>query len=165
VGFEPERHLSASYREAPGIVYLTLPPDPLTLAEAIIHETQHGKLNLLSWLDPVLHNGRTTWTPSPVRPDLRPLMGVLLAAHAFVPVGALHHTLQAADHPIASTERFGRRRAEVRDGNARALAILDDLGEPTRVGQRLLDDLRNLHSATVDPSRKHPADPHALPTG
>jgi HEXXH motif-containing protein len=165
VGFEPERHLSASYREAPGTVYLTLHPDPLTMAEAIIHETQHGKLNLLSWLDPVLHNGRTTWTRSPVRPDLRPLMGVLLAAHAFVPVSALHYTLQAAGHPITTTARFVRRRAEVRDGNARALAILEDLAEPTKVGQRLLADLGNLHSATVDPSREHPQDHHALPTG
>ena len=76
VGWEPERHLSASYREAPGLCYLTLHPDPLTLAEAIVHETQHGKLGVLLHLDPVLHNGRTTWTQSPVRPDLRPLMGV-----------------------------------------------------------------------------------------
>ncbi len=165
VGFESERHLSASYREAPGVVYLTLHPDPLTLAEAIIHEAQHGKLNLLTWLDPVLHNGRTTWTPSPVRPDLRPLMGVLLAAHAFVPVAALHYALQAAGHPISRTPQFARRRGSVRDGNARALAILDDLSEPSRVGQRLLDDLRNLHAATVDPLREHPPAPHALPTG
>ena len=77
VRFEPEMHLSASYREAPGTVYLTLHPDPLTMAEAIIHETQHGKLNRLTWLDPVLRNGYTAWSESPVRPDLRPVMGVL----------------------------------------------------------------------------------------
>src|SRR5690606_37945750 len=44
VGYEPERHLSASHREAPGLIYLTLHPSPLTLAEALIHESQHGKL-------------------------------------------------------------------------------------------------------------------------
>ena len=63
VGFEPEMHLSASYQEAPGTVYLRH-PDPLTMAEAIIHETQHGKLNRLTWLDPVLRNGYTAWSES-----------------------------------------------------------------------------------------------------
>ena len=62
VGFHAEQHLSASYREAPGLVYLTLHPSPLTLAEAIIHETQHVKLNALSWLDPISHNGHSEWS-------------------------------------------------------------------------------------------------------
>ena len=164
VGFEPERHLSASYREAPGLIYLTLHPDPLTLAEALLHEAQHGKLNLLSWLDPVLVNGRTTWTTSPVRPDLRPLMGVLLAAHAFVPVAALHHALEHANHPITGTSHFERRRAEIYAGNQRALAILDELGEPTPVGRRVLDALLALHRVVGDPTRQHP-DPGHLPPG
>ncbi len=145
VGFEPERHLSASYREAPGIAWLTLHPDPLTLAEAIVHETQHSKLNLLSWLDPVLHNGRSTWTESPVRPDLRPLMGVLLAAHAFVPVAALHQRLAALDHPLSQSPHFARRRAEVLDSNARSLTIVREQGEPSALGQRVVDALSALH--------------------
>src|SRR5690606_5269945 len=93
VGCDDKRHFSASYREAPGLVYLSLHPSPLTMAEAIVHETQHAKLNALGWLDPVLHNGHDTWTSSPVRPDLRPLMGVLMAVHAFIPVAALHGAL------------------------------------------------------------------------
>ena len=43
VGYEPEMHLSASYREAPGIVYMTLHPDPLTMAEALVHEVLSGR--------------------------------------------------------------------------------------------------------------------------
>ena len=164
VGFEPERHLSASYREAPGVAYLTLHPDPLTLAEAIVHEAQHSKLNLLSWLDAVLVNGRTTWTPSPVRPDLRPLMGVLLAVHAFVPVAALHAGLAAADHPLSRTGPFQRRRAEVLASNQRGVDVLKRLAEPTAIGQRLLFELFALHSALCDLS---PADhpPAALSEG
>lgn len=147
VGYHPEVHLSASYREAPGLAYLTLHPDPVTMAEAIVHETQHGKLNLLTWVDPVLENGHTEWTSSPVRPDLRPLMGVLLAAHAFVPVEALHAGLRAADHPAARTEPFARRVAEVRATNARSLAILAEKARPTAAGSRLLEELRRLHRA------------------
>lgn len=150
VGFEPERHLSASYREAPGIAWLTLHPDPLTLAEAIVHETQHSKLNLLSWLDPVLDNGHSEWTESPVRPDLRPLMGVLLAAHAFVPVAMLHRNLAQADHPLSRGPRFVQRRQEVLDSNARGLAVVRAKGRPTRLGARVVDDLHRLHQALVD---------------
>lgn len=150
VGYEPERHLSASYREAPGVAYLTLHPDPVTLAEAIIHETQHGKLNVLSWLDPVLKNGYSTWTPSPVRPDLRPLMGVLLAVHAFVPVAALHEGLVRVGHPLAASTRFVERRSQVLRGNAEGLAVLGGSSDPTPTGRRLLDELGALHAALLD---------------
>lgn len=144
VGFEPQRHLSASYREAPGLAYLTLHPDPLILAEAIVHEGQHSKLNALSWLDPVLHNGATCWTPSPVRPDLRPLSGVLLAVHAFVAVSALHRGLAA--HPDrVDAGRLAIRRAEVLASNAAGLEILEAQAEPSAAGQRLITELRALH--------------------
>ncbi len=159
VGFHPEMHLSASYREAPGVVWMTLHPDPLTLAEALIHETQHGKLNALTWLDAVLVNGRTCWTESPVRPDLRPLMGVLLAVHAFVPVAELHRRL--AHRPWPDLRRFERRRAEVLASNARGLAILEELGEPTALGSRLLADLRAMHDACVEASGRVSLDPEA----
>lgn len=141
VGFAADRHNSASYREAPGLLYLSLHPDPLTMAEAVVHEAQHGKLNLLSWLDPVLHDGHATRVPSPVRPDLRPLMGVLLAAHAFVPVQALHDRLAAADHPLSRTPRFAARRTEVRAANREALATLREHGRPSEIGARLLAGL------------------------
>ncbi len=145
VGFEPERHLSASYREAPGMAYITLHPSTLTMAEAIVHETQHGRLNALNLLDPVFHNGRTAWTPSPVRPDLRPLMGVLLAVHAFVPVAVMHARMAALGHPLAEGPDFARRRAEVLAGNDRGLRICEDTAEASALGRRLLTDLRRLH--------------------
>lgn len=145
VGFDRERHLSCSYREAPGLVYLSLHPDPLTLAEAIVHETQHGKLNLLSWLDPILTNDPAERVPSPARPDLRPLFGVLLAAHAFVPVAALHHQLAALHHPLATAPSFERRRRQVLDGNTAALATLAAHAHPTAVGAKVIAALADLH--------------------
>ena len=147
VGYEPERHFSASYREAPGVCYLTLHPDPLTMAEAVVHEAQHNKLNLLYLLDPVLINGASAWTSSPVRPDLRPLNGVLLAAHAFVPVAALHARLAAAGHPISETPIFARRREEVLESNRQGLATLDALAAPTPRGAPVRAALRALDAA------------------
>ena len=150
VGWHDARHFSASYREAPRVAYLSLHPDPLTLAEAIVHETQHGKLNLLTWSDAVLDNGYTEWTSSPVRPDLRPIMGVLLAVHAFVPVAALHHALAEIHHPITQSPTFARRRAEVLAGNVRGLAILREKAAPTPRGARILDDLGRLHAVLAE---------------
>jgi HEXXH motif-containing protein len=169
VGYLPERHLSATYREAPGVAYLTLCDNPLTLAEAMIHETQHTKANLLSWLDPIVFNGHTTWTTSPVRPDLRPLWGVLLAVHAFVPVSALHHRLAELDHPVTHTERFPRRRAEVLAGNHRGLKAVLDSSEPTETGKRLITEMHQLHEFLRLASPPAPAgmdiDPEILPPG
>ncbi len=158
VGYEPERHLSASYREAPGMAYFTLHPSTLTIAEALVHETQHGRLNALNLLDPVFHNGRTAWTPSPVRPDLRPLMGVLLAVHAFVPVAVMHARLALMDHPLSRDPAFPRRRAEVLAGNDRGLRICEETAEPSALGRKLLASLRRLHDWCLD---QHGA---ALPT-
>lgn len=149
VGYHAQRHLSASYTEAPGLIYMTLHPDPLTLAEAIVHETQHGKLNALLWQDAVLINGRSEWTTSPVRDDLRPLMGVLLAAHAFVPVARLHLGLAAAGHPIAETGPFQARREAVLGTNAGGLRTLFRLGQWTEVGARLRNAMSRMQDECV----------------
>ncbi|MCB9664894.1 MAG: hypothetical protein H6732_12335 [Alphaproteobacteria bacterium] len=148
VGYLPERHLSASYREAPGIAYLTLCDEPITIAEAIVHETQHSKINALSWLDPIVHNGQTTWTKSPVRPDLRPLWGVLLAVHAFVPVAAMYERLAAMDHPVSRTDRFPRRRAEILAGNHNGMVAVLESANASPLGRKLIDQMNALHEHT-----------------
>jgi HEXXH motif-containing protein len=149
VGYHDQRHLSASYTEAPGLIYMTLHPDVLTMAEAIVHETQHGKLNALLWHDVVLINGRSEWTTSPVREDLRPLMGVLLAVHAFVPVAHFHRGLAEAGHPIADSEPFRQRREAVLASNADGLRTLWRLGEWTAQGLRLRTALSTMQDACV----------------
>ena len=164
VGYGAERHLSASYREAPSQVYMTLHPDPLTMAEAIVHEGQHGKLNRLLWLDPILENGLSDWAPSPVRPDLRPLLGILLAVHAFVPVALLHERL--ADHPWPDPHRFRQRRAEVLAGNRNGLKVLAERARPTSAGRRLLREIQALQARLEAAGAELPAArPDALPPG
>lgn len=147
VGWYPDRHLSASYREAPGSAWLSLHPSRLWLAEALVHECQHSRLNLLSWVDPVLRNAYATWTRSPVRPDERPIMGVLLAVHAFVPVAALHRRLTELGHPLSAEPGFAERRDEVLALNAAGLDELRRLADPTPRGAALLRGLLELHRA------------------
>lgn len=145
VGTHDQRHLSASYREALGTIYLSLHPQVLTMAEAVVHEAQHNKLHAVLMEDPLLQNGPDERYPSPVRPDPRPLLGVLLAVHAFVPVALLHRSLQRLGDPAVSAPPARARLAAIVTGNAEGLALLERYGRPTPLGAALLRGLRELH--------------------
>ncbi|MBN8617081.1 MAG: hypothetical protein J0L92_41260, partial [Deltaproteobacteria bacterium] len=153
VGTDPERHLSASYREALGLVYLSLHPDPLTMTEAVVHEAQHNKLNAALTIDPLLENPPDERHPSPVRPDPRPLLGVLLAVHAFVPVAALYRAMRLAGDPIVDGPRVHPRLTRILEGNEEGLTLLERHARPTALGSTLLEELRAIHDETVEPPR------------
>ncbi len=146
VGFDPERHLSASFRENLGTAYLSLHPADITMVEALVHEFSHNKLNALFELDPVLHNAFSPLYSSPVRPDPRPLHGVLLAVHAFVAVAAVHRGLRRVGHSLAKHPAFDERLASIEVGNREGLETLQN-AQPTAAGRTLLDELSRL--ATV----------------
>ena len=133
--------MSASYEHALGLCYISLHPNPFTIGEAIIHETQHNKLNTALWLDQIAYNADSEWTSSPIRPDLRPIKGVLLAVHAFLPVAAfyLHHK---KDNP-ALTHRLN----DVMHKNEQALTTLKEKMDPTPLGKNLLSQMFSLHHA------------------
>ncbi len=113
----------------------------LVLAEALIHEHSHGKLNALAALTPLLADTAGAFE-SPLRPDPRPLGGVLLAAHALVPMAELHRRLRAAQDPRALTADAVRRghglAAQARD----ATRTLLDHARPSAPAQALLEELR-----------------------
>jgi HEXXH motif-containing protein len=145
VGYDPERHLSASYQEAIGTIYLTLHPSRMTLAEALIHEFSHNKINALFELDDLLENAFSPLYTSPVRPDPRPLHGVLLAVHAFLPVARLYERMIAEGAPEAEDEAFVARFAQIRRINREGAELLLREGRPTAVGRVLLDEIRRWH--------------------
>jgi HEXXH motif-containing protein len=144
VGFEPEKHLSASLMELIGNIYLSLHPDPVVMAEAIVHEFSHNKINMLWSLNPLLENAFQPLYSSPVRPDPRPLFGVLLAVHAFLPVETMYLAMRDADHPVTRHPRFASRLAQVRKANAEAAATVLGNGIPTPAGQPVLEEIRRL---------------------
>ena len=141
VGYHAERHVSASYREYVGACYLTLHPNVHTLAEALVHEFQHNKANLASHHDPLLDNAQGTLVKSPVRPDLRPLWGVLLAVHAFVPVAELFlRILQSGENHVRDRLR------DVIQKNEEGLQTLREHARPTRIGAMLIEEMSDLHA-------------------
>lgn len=142
VGQHAEMSLSASYQEAPGLAYLSLHPDSLTMTEALVHETQHSKLNLLAWSDAVLENHGELYR-SPVRPDARPLWGVMLAVHAFLPVARLHRALLDAGREDANRQRY----ESVCGVNHEGMEVLRAAAKPTPLGATILAGMDALESA------------------
>lgn len=141
VGFDEHRHLSASYQEAIGTIYMTLHPSLMTMTEALIHEFSHNKINALFELDDVLENAWSPLYTSPVRPDPRPLHGVLLAVHAFLPVARLYEKMIEAGHPLSRSEGFSRRFAAVRRTNREGAEVVLKNGRPTEMGRAVLDEI------------------------
>jgi HEXXH motif-containing protein len=136
VGTHPEKSLSASYQEAIGLAYLSLHPSSVTMTEAIVHETQHSKLNMVAWSDALVENSDACF-PSPVRPDPRPIWGVLLAVHAFLPVALLHRAMLATGDSEADAARW---RAVCRL-NHDGMETLRRHAAPTAPGRALLDGM------------------------
>lgn len=144
VGYDGERHLSASYREAIGTMYLTLHPNVMTMTEAVVHEFQHNKLNIASYGADFLENAFHPLYPSPVRPDPRPLWGILLAVHAFLPVAELYRRMRDAEHPIATQTGFDARLSEIDLKNHEGMEMLRAHARFTPAGTALFGDLEAL---------------------
>ena len=142
VGYDDHRHLSASYQESIGTIYLTLHPNLMTMTEAVIHEFSHNKINALFELDPVLENAFWPLYTSPVRPDPRPLHGIVLAVHAFQPVARLYEAMIARGHEWAQKPDFLRRYEQVKKVNREGASVVLEHGRPTAIGRGLLDEMR-----------------------
>lgn len=141
VGHDAERHLSASYAEAIGAAYVSLHPDSMTLSEALIHEFCHNKINALFARDKLLENAFAPLFASPVRPDPRPLYGVLLAVHAFVPVAELYRRMLDAGAPEATNPGFRARYEQIVAKNLDGIATLRANAKPTPTGDSCLTEL------------------------
>lgn len=142
VGYDDHRHLSASYQEAIGTIYLTLHPSLMTMTEAVIHEFSHNKLNALFELDPVLENAFWPLYTSPVRPDPRPLHGIVLAVHAFQPIARMYERMIEAGDPLAKRGDFLQRYDKIRKINHEGATVVLAHGKPTASGRGLLDEMR-----------------------
>ncbi len=144
VGYDHQKHFSASYREAIGTIYLSLHPDPMVMATALIHEFQHNKINLASYFDPIMRNAFYPLHKSPVRPDPRPLWGILLAVHAFIPVEIFYQKLQLRQTDLIADKKFAGLLAETRVKNAEGLDTLQKHARWTPLGSALMRELRTL---------------------
>ena len=87
-----------------------------------------------------------------MRPDPRPLHGVLLAVHAFLPVARLYEKMIEANDALVSPS-FLRRYADVRRINAEGADVVLTHAKPTPAGRPLFDEIRRWIRHYEAPSR------------
>ena len=120
--------LSATSAHAFGAVALSAPADALSLAVALIHETQHSLLNATRTLFDLVRDGEATLY-SPWRDDPRPAFGLLHGAYAYLAVSRFWRTEALPLHDQARDDRACHDRA--RDTQARdTQARHDQAGAP-----------------------------------
>lgn len=94
-----DSHTSGTSAALPGAIYLSYSDDRLMMAESLIHEYGHNKLNVLLKTDPLVTNALSgPHVYSPWKPVPRPLLGILHGICAFQGVcqlwqAALEHSL------------------------------------------------------------------------
>ncbi|MEO6026103.1 MAG: HEXXH motif-containing putative peptide modification protein, partial [Candidatus Binatia bacterium] len=111
-----------------------------------VHEFQHNKINVASYDLGFLENAFHPRYPSPVRPDPRPLWGILLAVHAFLPVAELYRRMRDAKHPLAQQSGFETRLSEIDLKNHEGMEMLRGHAQFTPAGAALFGDLEALET-------------------
>jgi HEXXH motif-containing protein len=130
--------VASSSSSAFGAICLATPESPHALAETLVHELQHSKLNALIDLVPLQRPGADRLCFAPWRRDPRPLSGLLHGVYAFVGVTEYWHR-QLLAHPESSASatgfHFAHHRAQVHE----ALRWLGSAPELTEAGARFLE--------------------------
>jgi HEXXH motif-containing protein len=137
----PPGHIyNTSSGQTPSVVQLTIRPDEdaFCLAETIVHEAAHVKLDAVWDLEPLLIDDGTDRHRHPWLPDLRPLRGALLGAQAFLNVSEFDRRAaeRGIDAPYAAAQHELHRNEVVE-----ALALLDAHAELSPLGTRVFERL------------------------
>lgn len=136
-------HLSASYHEAPGLITMSWTPENVMIAEALVHEYHHQKLNALMNIDPLIEDPEELAIYySPWRKDPRPLRGLLHAAFTFQAIVEFYNNLMDSHLAHLDEEQQLRRIYQGSCQVAYALEALQEQGHFTRLGMSLLEGLR-----------------------
>lgn len=141
--------VAASSAASFGAIRAAMPETPADMAETLLHELQHSKLNALLDLVPLQGPGEDRLCYAPWRKDPRPLSGLLHGIYAFVGVTEYWYR-QCLSHPDATAAfQLAHHREQVRA----ALRALGATPELTPAGQRFLmvatDRLSACDDATV----------------
>ncbi|MGV3722107.1 MAG: aKG-HExxH-type peptide beta-hydroxylase [Actinomycetota bacterium] len=87
---------SSSAADLPGIIFADTTSE-IALLEVMVHESAHHLLYIAETGGPLIDPAETRTFVSPLRPDPRPLRGILLAYHALAFMCAFYRDLRASD--------------------------------------------------------------------
>jgi hypothetical protein len=166
VGYDETQHLSASYREAIGTMYLTLHPHAMTMAEAVVHEFQHNKFNVAAGQRAVSRERvppavQESHPPGPPPALGHPPRGACVPARG----RALPSACADAGHPLAARPDFEPRMSEIDLKNHEGMEMLRAHARFTDAGIALFGDLealerRHLAERTAAGSIERPDEVH-----
>jgi hypothetical protein len=138
------RWINASSWEAPLVAQLTVKEDvsPYFMAEAIIHELSHMKMDIVLNLFPIIDDDGAPKYTHPWRQDMRPISGVLYGAHAFVNVLSLYDRIRrSADGDQVVIDEHRRIAKDV----CVSLATLETHAKFSSNGKQLFDIMRETY--------------------
>lgn len=151
--------LAASSPSGFGGMMLSANESPATMAELIVHELQHSKLNALLDLVTLLDEPGEATEYAPWREDPRPPIGLLHGIYAFTSAVEFHR-VQRRHGSSSDTRRanylFAHRRAQVRE----AINVARRLHGLTDLGQEFVDIVAD----RIDVCERDPVDADVLST-
>jgi uncharacterized protein len=148
----PVGAVSTTSPDAYGAIAMSVPLDPVTGAETLVHETQHLKLGaLLDIVALTLPDDRYYYAPW--RDDPRPLGGLLQGTYAFLGVtGFWRRQRQPAGRRPQADITYARQRT----GVAMAVEILLSSGRLTVAGRDFVEEMaRTVGAWQAEPIPRH----------
>lgn len=140
-------HNSGSYTNAIGHLVMSYPQmdnPEIALLEAILHEYNHNKLNLILQTELLILNDRREMFYSPYRPDPRPIHGIYLWVHALV--WAYWVILNAHVLGILTLPHIWLEKAALYVfKNGLSLQVLDKYSRLSPLGSDILEEIRRVH--------------------
>jgi HEXXH motif-containing protein len=134
----PSGSVSTSSPLAFGAVGMSLPPDPVTGAETLVHETQHLKLGAIQHVVALAKpdDGRRYYAPW--RNDPRPLRGLFQGTYAYLGVtGFWRRQRGFPSDPRNADAEYAR----WREATALAIETIRSTGRLTRAGSAFVDEM------------------------
>ena len=151
MGISHGTHNSASYSRCIGHIYMSYPSgmeySELALLEAIIHESNHNKLNLILRCEPLLNNTFHEIYYSPYRPDPRHIHGIYLWLHAMVWVFSIF--FEAVERWLLTLDGgwMEKSLAYVMK-NALSIRVLERYGQFTKKWEEIFLEMKTIHQET-----------------
>lgn len=130
---------SCSHPGVPGLVLLDLLKEH-QIIEALVHESAHLYLYRAEVSEPLVDPDNQERYRSPLRPEPRPLRGILLAYHALAYIAAMYR--EALDIPLVAqwgTSEMADRREQAHEAEE---VLLTNRRHLTRAGKDFLDKTR-----------------------
>lgn len=158
-------HNSGSYGNAIGQIFMSYPENiehpELAILEAILHEYNHNKLNLILQTEALVLGERKNLYYSPYRPDARPLHGIYLGLHAMT--GAFWVIWNAHKEWILQLPENWQEKAVLYVlKNGLSLQVLEKYGSFSPLGKEILGEMRAVHHECLESIKKSRISPEVI---